>query len=406
MYDVNDAASKRISDLEKDLTQSQASLKKTVSELETVNEELQATNEELLTSNEELQSSNEELQSVNEELYTANAEYQETLSEVTSLNNDISNFLSSTLVGIIFLDDKLQIRRFTEYVSKEFSVMEQDVGRPIRFIDYNFINIELVEICKRVAAQLLPEETEVISINGKRYFMRVVPYRTNEKKIVGLVVTFVDMNEQSKNESSVSSIRAELEQQQMANREKDSFLSRISYDVRTPLNAILGTAQLMGMQDRTVSDREQLRTIKTNVNYLLGIFNDILETSRISAGHMAIRVLPTTEKAFLESIVPLILADAERFSSSALGYFDAILMDLLMPVMDGREATVVIRSQKRPDAQTVPILMMTADVLAEDRTELLCAGATDFVYKPVDMVHLRDTLIKCLQATKKSMGQE
>jgi two-component system CheB/CheR fusion protein len=312
VYEVNEAASRRISDLENDLAQSQVNLKKTVSELETVNEELQATNEELLTANEELQSSNEELQSVNEELYTVNAEYQEKLGEVTSLNNDISNFLASTMVGIIFLDDKLQIRRYTEYVSKEFSVQEQDIGRPIRFIAYNFVNIELVEVCRRVAAQLLPEENEVISVGGKRYFMRVAPYRTNEKKIVGLVLTFVDMSEQIKNDKSTDHIRAELEQQQRENHEKDSFLSRISHDVRTPLNAILGTAQLMETSEESENFHEQISTIKTNVNYLLGIFNDILETSRISAGHMAIRAIPTNEESFLEGIVPLVLADAEQ----------------------------------------------------------------------------------------------
>lgn len=89
-----------------------------MSELETVNEELQATNEELLTANEELQSSNEELQSVNEELYTVNSEYQEKLDEITGLSNDISNFLSSTMVGIVFLDEKYQIRRFTDYAGQ------------------------------------------------------------------------------------------------------------------------------------------------------------------------------------------------------------------------------------------------------------------------------------------------
>lgn len=90
----------------------------------------------------------------------------------------------------------------------------------------------------------------------------------------------------------------------------------------------------------------------------------------------------------------------EKFGSSASGYYDVILMDLRMPVMGGREATMVIRTQNRPDAQAIPILIMTADVFAEDRTELLRAGAADFVYKPVDMMHLRDTLLICLQESK------
>ncbi len=590
-YDVNEVAARRISDLENDLARSQKDLKKTVSELEIVNEELQATNEELLTANEELQSSNEELQSVNEELYTVNAEYQEKLGEVTSLNNDISNFLSSTMVGIIFLDDKLQIRRFTEYVSKEFSVMEQDVGRPIRFMDYNFVNIELSTVCQRVAAQMTPIELDAISAGGKQYFLRVSPYRTSEKKMGGLVVTFVDTSEQEETNHSPSAIQQELQRERLANREKDSFLSRISHDVRTPLNAILGMAQLMESQEkRSAEDLERLQTIGKNVNYLLGIFGDILETSRISAGKVMIRTAVTDERAFLEGIIMLVLSEAEgkgvaltaelpksakrflmidtdhvtrilvnlignaikytpeggkvdlsvsarklrsgrvrheyvvsdngtgmsdefqkrmfepfeqetesrrdhvegqglglfivkqlvdamqgkigcvsepgkgttftvvidykispaglgkaeekplpnilrgkrilicedqninaviaqqmlahfgieselavngregveKFCSAEPGYYNAILMDLRMPVMDGREATVAIRAKSRPDAQTIPILMMTADVFVDDRTDLLRAGANDFVYKPVNIDELYATLCRYL----------
>jgi two-component system CheB/CheR fusion protein len=588
VYDIDKAAAKRICNLENDLARSQADLKKTVSELETVNEELQATNEELLTSNEELQSSNEELQSVNEELYTVNAEYQEKLGEVTNLNNDISNFLSSTMVGIIFLDEKLQIRRFTEYVSKEFSVMEQDIGRPIRFMDYNFVNVDLVGLCRQVALQLMPVETEVLSAAGRKYFMRIAPYRTNQKKIIGLVLTFVDTSAQLAVGHSEKEMAAELMEVQRQNREKDSFLSRMSHDVRTPLNAILGTAQLMVEEKgRTQKDREQLHTIETNVGYLLGIFNDILDTSRISAGSMSIRLVRTREHAFLEGILPIVMAGAEdrgitltasigrktnrilmmdadhvsrvlvniignavkytheggkvdfsvaakklkngrvrheytvtdngigmsdefqkkmydafeqeaaagrdhisgqglglfivkklveamkgtiecrstlnqgttfiitldydvcadraeplskpskeslsgrhvlicedqrinmdiavnmlehmgisadgardgregveMFSASGEGYYDAVLMDLRMPVMSGREAIVAIRSLKRQDAGTIPILVMTADVFAEERVDVLNAGATDTVYKPVVMEDLAEKLGK------------
>ena len=76
------------------------------------------------------------------------------------------------------------------------------------------------------------------------------------------------------------------------------------------------------------------------------------------------------------------------FSRSAQGEYDAVLMDLRMPVMDGREAIVAIRALKRPDAQAVPILAMTADVFSEDREEVMTAGADDAIYKPVDMEQL------------------
>lgn len=106
-YEIDRIASQRITDLEQELGEVQSKLDRSIAEQECVNEELQAANEELLTANEELQSSNEELQSVNEELYTVNSEYQQKLSELAEMNDDIANFLSSTLIGIIFVDNKL-----------------------------------------------------------------------------------------------------------------------------------------------------------------------------------------------------------------------------------------------------------------------------------------------------------
>ena len=106
-YQIDSAASQRITNLENELRVAQENLRQTVTELESVNAELQAANEELLTANEELQSSNEELQSVNEELYTVNSEYQIKVNELAAVNEDMANFLSTTLVGILMVDRKL-----------------------------------------------------------------------------------------------------------------------------------------------------------------------------------------------------------------------------------------------------------------------------------------------------------
>ena len=122
-YDLDATAARRISDLEREYQESQNDLRSTIQRLEAVNGELQAANEELLTANEELQSSTEELQSVNEELYTVNTEHQLKLDELTMMTNDLSNFLSSTMIGILFVDSSLNIRKFTEYVGRELSLI-------------------------------------------------------------------------------------------------------------------------------------------------------------------------------------------------------------------------------------------------------------------------------------------
>lgn len=191
-YDINKTAAQRIIDLEHELQDSQEHLKATIGELETVNEELQAANEELLTANEELQSSNEELQSVNEELYTVNAEYQQKLEELTDLNNDMSNFLSSTLIGILFIDNLLNIRKFTDYIAREFNILEYDIGRPLQILSHNFLDVDLVQDANIVLKNLTSIEKEIHSVNDKHYTIRISPYRTTDNSIKGLVITIID----------------------------------------------------------------------------------------------------------------------------------------------------------------------------------------------------------------------
>ena len=191
-YDVDTTAARRIADLEQELHESQNDLKSTIGELETVNEELQAANEELLTANEELQSSNEELQSVNEELYTVNTEYQQKLDELTMLTNDLSNFLSSTMIGILFVDSALNIRKFTEYVGREFQLMDHDVGRSLQIFAHSFPDEDIIKDAKEVLKDLVPIDREVTAMNGRYYTLRIAPYRTTENSIRGLVITIID----------------------------------------------------------------------------------------------------------------------------------------------------------------------------------------------------------------------
>lgn len=191
-YDINTTTARRIADLEFELRESQNDLQATIGELETVNEELQAANEELLTANEELQSSNEELQSVNEELYTVNTEYQQKVDELTMMANDLSNFLSSTMIGILFIDDNFNIRKFTEYIGREFQLMDHDVGRPIQIFAHSFPNEDIVEDAKEVLKSLTPIDREVSAMNGRFYTLRIAPYRTTENSIKGLVITIID----------------------------------------------------------------------------------------------------------------------------------------------------------------------------------------------------------------------
>ena len=279
-YDIDTVSSKRITDLEQELAEKQLKLNQSVSEQETVNEELQAANEELLTANEELQSSNEELQSVNEELYTVNSEYQQKLIELSDLNDDIANFLSSTLTGIIFVDNKLNIRRYTDYVTSEFSVMDHDIGRSLAFISYHFPTVDITEVCTNVLKTLIPDEREITTNSDKVFFMRVAPYRSTENKILGCVITLMDITTQKQSQTTLRNTEKRLSMAQQASDAKSSYLSHIAHEIRTPMGSLL---KLIKTSKQQAGENKELMgsldKISDTINYMTAIVTDISEAS-------------------------------------------------------------------------------------------------------------------------------
>ena len=330
-YDVDTAAAKRIADLEKELRITQASLHQTVVELESVNAELQAANDELLTSNEELQSSNEELQSVNEELYTVNSEYQSKVSEIAAVNNDMANFLSTTLVGIMMVDRDLNIRKFTDYIASEFSVAEQDVGRSLQYIAYNFALINLMDLSRKVMETLEVVECQTASVSGKTYLIRIAPYRISDSsrdgmdmgelekgKLRGLVITFVDTTQQVTDEKQLEAVTEALRIAAKTSQEKESFLSNMSHDMRTPLTAITGLLELsLESTDLSPEIRENLEKMQVSSHYLLGLIDEVLETSKLDAGKVVSNYeIANEEEVFRETNAII----GERAKSAGVHY--------------------------------------------------------------------------------------
>jgi two-component system, chemotaxis family, CheB/CheR fusion protein len=188
-------------ELERELRQTKESLRTTVEELETTNEELTSTNEELQSMNEELQSTNEEmetskeeLQSLNEELTTVNTELESKVEELSHANDDMQNLLDSTDIATIFLDRELRIKRFTERVRQIVNLIPTDVGRPVADLVSNLRDGELVDDATDVLRTLVRKEQEVQSRDGHFYLVRIVPYRTAEKVVDGVVITFINID--------------------------------------------------------------------------------------------------------------------------------------------------------------------------------------------------------------------
>lgn len=300
-YDLNDQAVQHINDLKQELQFTRESLQATVEELETSNEELQATNEELLASNEELQSTNQELQSTNEELHTVNIEYQNKIIELTQLNNDVNNLLSSSHIGELILDENFEIRRFSSHITRIFKILDTDIGRPISHLTHNLKDEDPMMLVDKVLKTNIKIEKEVTTRDGNNYLMRIIPYQTGPNHYAGAILSFVDIN-------PVKRARADLKiSEEMYRTLFETMSPGVVYQDRsgTIISANPSAEKLLGltisqMQGRTSMDpgwrsvredgsnlpgeehpsMQALATGKSINNVILGVYNPLEQTTK------------------------------------------------------------------------------------------------------------------------------
>ena len=163
-------------------------------ELQALNESLQTANEELQSSNEELTTSKEEAQSMNEELQTINGELQTRLDDLALAQSDMQNLLNSTDIATLFLDNDLNVRRYTEQAVGIFHLREADVGRPLSDLASTLDYPQLQTDVKETLRTLTPCAKSVPASDGRWFSVRIMPYRTLANMIQGAVLTFVDIS--------------------------------------------------------------------------------------------------------------------------------------------------------------------------------------------------------------------
>jgi two-component system CheB/CheR fusion protein len=212
------ASTARITKLEKELDVTRMDLELAIREREAADEELRAVNEEAMsvneefqTTNEELETSKEELQSLNEELTTLNSQLQVTAAEYQSIANDFENILNSANVATLFLDLKLNIRFFTPAAKNLFSVIASDIGRPLSDLARHFTDGNLFDDARKVLSDLVPLTREVVAGAGVWYTCLIVPYRTKENRIEGVVISFVDITERKRADDALRAAKAMAE---------------------------------------------------------------------------------------------------------------------------------------------------------------------------------------------------
>jgi len=188
------------SEFEQEIQRLNEELQTTHEEMQTSQEELKSTNEELQSSNEELQSTNEELttskeemQSLNEELHTVNAELLSKVNDSVRVSNDMNNLLNSSEIATLFLDKQLKIRQFTIHATNIFKLRDSDIGRHYTDLANNLNYPEMLNDAKEVLRTLVFVEKTISTTDGLYYTIRIMPYRTFDDKIEGLVITFLDI---------------------------------------------------------------------------------------------------------------------------------------------------------------------------------------------------------------------
>lgn len=172
-------------------------------ELKATNEELQSMNEELRSASEELETSKEELQSYNEELSTVNQELKVKIEELTQANNDTRNLMNATGMATVFLDRALRIKLLTPFARDIFNVIPADVGRPLLDINHRLRYESLIADIEQVLETLQSVEREVASIEGEWYIARILPYRTGNDQIDGVVLTFANISSRKRAEEAL-----------------------------------------------------------------------------------------------------------------------------------------------------------------------------------------------------------
>jgi PAS domain S-box-containing protein len=263
---------KRVVVLEDELRLTKENLQTTIEELEATNEELKSANEELQSNNEELQSTNEELdtsreelQSLNEELTTLNAELQDKNELLSKANDDLKNFLNRTDIAIIFLDDELKIRSYTPATSDVFNVRDIDVGRPLDEITSRLAYVDIVSDAREVLRTLRPKEIEVQRKDGCWYKMRILPYFTAQNVVSGLVMSFLDIDDQKKAtdelrkahdglETRVKERTAELQQTNKRLKEENEERLRTEQSLRLEEARLEALLQLSHMSEASVDE--------------------------------------------------------------------------------------------------------------------------------------------------------
>jgi two-component system CheB/CheR fusion protein len=280
--------------LEEEVRELKEKLHSSYERLDASNENMQSFNEELISANEEMQSTNEEMQSVNEELHTINADYQLKNKELLEINDDLNNYFRSNLNGQLFINNELELMKFSPGTVKQINLLETDIGRPLSHISTNIKLETLIEDIKKVLTEGLVITKEIETNNGKWYQSMTMPYvRQADNQNTGAIITFNDITE-------LKSVQQDLDQKNKIllriNADLEHFIHAASHDLLAPLGNIETSINIMNkiaLSDAKLHDF--LYMINTSVKKFRELITDIATIAKVEGDMIALEMVDLEE---------------------------------------------------------------------------------------------------------------
>jgi two-component system CheB/CheR fusion protein len=287
------ALAAQVTALERQLKTTQAELAGALHSLETSGEEQKsisenalATHEEFQATNEELLTSKEELQSLNEELTALNSQLQETLEQQRTTSADLQNVLYSTDVATLFLDTDLRIRLFTPATKSLFHVIKTDIGRPLEDLRSLTADAGLAADAREVLRTRDTIEREIETPTGA-WCRRILPYRTHDNQVEGVVITFTDITQQRLTARTLEAAKREAE---TATAAKSRFLAAASHDLRQPLQTLSLLQGLLASRVKDPAAATLVGKVEDTVASMSRMLNALLDINQIEAGVLNVQM--------------------------------------------------------------------------------------------------------------------
>lgn len=273
IFRMDEHIAQLLEETRKELAETKQKLREVYQELNLSNDHLSSFHEELISANEELQSINEEHQTLNEELKSLNQLYQDQINELANLNDDLNNFLKSSVNSRLFIDKNLIIRKFTPSVIQQVNLIESDIGRPISDISTNIKFSTLMEDIAEVISTSATIKKEIQTIDGHWYYMIAIPYFKEKDNVNdGVLVTFNDITELKRAQDKLSRINAD----------HSTFIYSASHDLKGPLSNVMMVAsnlkELIPMENEEA--QEMIELMLKSVHNLKNIIHELSDISR------------------------------------------------------------------------------------------------------------------------------